>query len=94
MIRGRSLSAVVLSYEWPVWVFLNGRLHFGVGNVFDEHFEGFDAEDLRMSFGVGVQPTLGGDTPFELSVAFGTDTFRNGPDVVSFRFVVGVNNAL
>ncbi|MBW2463428.1 MAG: BamA/TamA family outer membrane protein, partial [Deltaproteobacteria bacterium] len=94
LVRGRSLAAMVASYEWPIWVFLNGRMHFGVGNVFDEHLAGFDAEDLRMSFGVGFEPTIDGESNFELAVAFGTDTFRNGPGVQSFRFVIGVNNDL
>jgi hypothetical protein len=95
-IRGRSMAALTAAYEWPVWVFLHGRLFFAVGNAFDEYLEDFEAEDLRMSFGLGVEPTVGdgGELPFELSFALGTETFDDGADITSFRFFVGTRNAL
>ncbi|MFK7992284.1 MAG: BamA/TamA family outer membrane protein [Sandaracinaceae bacterium] len=94
MLRGRSVIALTAEYEWPVWVFLNGRLHFSVGNVFGEYYDDISMEDMRMSFGVGLEPALGGEVPFEVALAFGSETFANGADITSVRFFVGARNGL
>ena len=94
LIRGRSMAALTAAYTWPIWVFLDGRFHFTVGNAFDENLEGFDVENLRMSFGLGIEPTLGGELPFEFTVALGTDTFDEGAGITSVRLFVGARNAL
>jgi hypothetical protein len=94
LLRGESIAVVTLEYAWPIWALINGRLHLAAGNAFARHFEDFDAERLRLSFGLGIEPRIGGEHPFELTVAFGTDTFEHGATVDSVRFVFGARNAL
>ena len=93
-VLGSSVAVVHLEYAWPLWAFLDGALHFAVGNAFGDRFADFDFERLRMSFGVHIAPRVGGEHFFELGVAFGTETFARGGDVTSVRFVIGGRNAL
>lgn len=88
-LYGSTLASLSLEYVWPVWAFLDGTLHFDVGNVFDRTFADFDLERLRMSFGVLLAPRASGDHLFELGLSFGTDTFARGAGIVSVRFVIG-----
>jgi outer membrane protein assembly factor BamA len=93
-IRGFSAAAATLSYQYPIWVLLDARLFLAAGNAFGEHLEGFDVEDLRLAFGLSIQPRLPGGVPFDLQLAFGTETFARGADVISVRFVIGNWNRL
>ncbi|UJR83054.1 Hypothetical protein I5071_51200 [Sandaracinus amylolyticus] len=93
-LRGESVAAMTLEYAWPVWVFLNGRLHVTCGNAFERHFADFAVERLRLSFGLGLEPRIAGEHPFDLQIALGTSTFENGTSVESVRFVVGARNGL
>jgi len=89
---GRSAVGAQLSYSWPVWVWLDGSLDYSVGNVFGEHLDGFEWDLLRSSFGLGLQATSSRDHVFEVLIAVGTDTFRDGSDLESFRFVFGATS--
>ncbi|MCA9604351.1 MAG: BamA/TamA family outer membrane protein [Myxococcales bacterium] len=93
-LYGATLASLSLEYVWPVWAFLDGSLHFDVGNVFDQSFQDFDVERLRMSFGVLLAPRASGDHLFELGLSFGTDTFARGASIVSVRFVIGARGNL
>ena len=88
-LRDRSAITATLDYEWPIWIFLSGYLRLEVGSVFGEHLEGFSFGDMRLSFGGGIRTTELGDNPFDLMLAFGTEPFRDGGSVESFRFVIG-----
>ncbi|MCA9618577.1 MAG: hypothetical protein KC731_06140, partial [Myxococcales bacterium] len=88
-LLGRSSAVAQLSYRWPIWVWLDGALHYAVGNVFGERLEGFDPRRLRQSFDFGFAASGARDHTFELLFGFGTETFDQGGDVESFRFVFG-----
>jgi hypothetical protein len=88
----RSAAVAVLEYQWPVWVWLDGALHYSVGNVFGEHLEGFATRRLRSSVGIGLRSTTARDHPFELLVAVGTRTFEQGSGIDHVRFVLGATN--
>ena len=91
---GQSAIAAVAQYEWPVSAWLNGALHVGVGDVFGEHFDGFDPDLMRLSAGLGFR--TGGnssDFRFEALVALGTDTFADGAGVEAVRLVLGGSHA-
>jgi hypothetical protein len=78
-----------LSYRWPIWVWLDGAIHYEVGNVFGKHLEDFDPRLLRQSFDFGFAASGARDHTFELLLGFGTETFDQGADVDTFRFVFG-----
>jgi len=94
LLRGASVAALTLAYAWPIWAFLDGSLHFAVGNAFGETFSDFAFDRLRMSFGVHLAPRIEGEHFFELGVALGSEPFFRGADITSVRFVVGARNAL
>lgn len=87
----RSAAVGTLTYRWPIWVYLDGNLHYAVGNVFGEHLAGFDARLMRSSFGIGMSSAASPDNPFEALLAFGTRTFQDGAGVESVRFVFGTS---
>lgn len=87
----RSAAVTTLTYRWPIWVYLDGNLHYAVGNVFGEHLAGLDARLLRSSFGVGVSSATSSDNPFEALLAFGTRPFGAGGEVENVRFVFGTS---
>ncbi len=89
---GRSDAVAQLDYQYPIWVWLDGALHYAVGNVFGDDLEGFELELLRQSFGMGVRSTGNRDHAFELLVAFGTETFRSGGEIEHVRLVVGATS--
>jgi len=91
-LYGRSATALALTYTWPIWVWLDGRMGAAVGNVFDAGFRGFDTKLLRLVSGIGVQSAGSADHRFELLVGFGTETFDQGARVDSFRLVLGGTN--
>jgi Omp85 superfamily domain len=88
-LLGRSSAVGQIDYSWPIWVFLDGVVHYAVGNVFGERLSGFDVEKMRQSFGFGLRANSSRDHSFELLFAGGTDTFERGADLESFRFVFG-----
>jgi hypothetical protein len=88
-LRDRSASVALLEYSWPVWVWLDGSLHYAVGNVFGEHLSGWDVSRLRSSFGIGIQSNRAQDTPFQLLLALGTRSFENSSTIDSVRIAVG-----
>ncbi len=85
----RSSAVVELSYRWPIWVSIDGELKYETGNVFGKRLEGFAFEKLRQSFGFGFSTVGSQDNVFELLLALGTETFEQGGDIDSFRFVFG-----
>ncbi len=88
----RSSAVAQLSYEWPIWVWLDGAMHYSVGNVFGEHLDGLEAKRLRQSFGMGIRAAGSRDHAFEMLLAFGTDTFERGGEIESVRFVLGATS--
>lgn len=88
----RSAAAAVLEYQWPVWVWLDGALHYGIGNVFGEHLSGFELGLLRQSYGLGLRATSRRDHSFELMIAFGSQTLDDGGDIENVRFVLGATS--
>lgn len=88
-LYGRSAAAVTLQYRWPVWVKLDGSIQLSVGNVFDEHFNDFEPELLRFSAAIGVESIGSRDSAVELLLGLGSETFRHGGQITSFRFILG-----
>jgi hypothetical protein len=88
----RSAAVAQLSYEWPVWVFLDGGLHYAVGNVFGEHLDGFEPGLLRQSFTLGLRSNTSRDHPFEILLGFGTKTFDEGSELDSLRIQFGATS--
>jgi hypothetical protein len=88
-LLGRSAVAATLQYEWPVWAFLTGIAQAGAGDVFGEHFDGFEMGRMRGSVGMGVRSVGVGDHRFELLVALGTSPFNDGMSIDSVRIVFG-----
>ncbi|HTV25559.1 MAG TPA: hypothetical protein VMG12_42980 [Polyangiaceae bacterium] len=87
----RSAAVGTLTYRWPIWVYLDGNLHYAVGNVFGAQLAGFEPELLRSSFGIGVSSAASSDNPFEALLALGTRPFQDGGGVESVRFVFGTS---
>ena len=87
----RSATVATLTYRWPIWVYLDGDLHYAVGNVFGEHLAGLEPELLRSSFGIGASTASSSDNPFEALLAFGTRPFQDGGGVESVRIVLGAS---
>jgi hypothetical protein len=89
---GASSATASLFYEWPIWIWLDGAIHFGVGNVFGPHLEDFEARLLRLSWGIGIRSTGSPDHQVGLEIGFGTETIQDGLDVTSLRIAVGGTN--
>ncbi len=85
----RSAVAVQADYQYPIWVWLDGHIHYAVGNVFGPRLEGFEPELLRSSFGMGFRSAGSRDHVFEVLAAFGTAAFDDGSEIESFRLLVG-----
>ncbi|MEM7135486.1 MAG: hypothetical protein AAF500_02850 [Myxococcota bacterium] len=90
-LSGDSASVLNFQFTWPIWIQLDGKIHFAVGNVFDGHLSNFAFDDLRMSFGAGIQAHGAESTGFELMVGGGTETFAQGASVTTVRFVLGAS---
>ena len=45
---GASAATASLYYQWPIWVWLDGTIHLGVGNVFDVLRAGIDSTLLAL----------------------------------------------
>jgi hypothetical protein len=90
----RSATSATLTYRWPIWVFLDGNVHYAVGNVFGPHLDGFRPGLLRSSFGIGIDSAGSSDHPFEVLLAFGTAPFDEGARIENLRFVFGTRSEL
>ena len=90
----RSAVVATANYVWPVWVFLNGVVQADVGNVFGEHFDGFDARLARLSTAIGIRSNGSPESGLEVLVAGATDPFENGFHYSSFRLVIGSHHGL
>ncbi len=88
-LLGRSAAVAALEYRWPVWAFLDGVMQAGVGNVFGEHLEDFQPQLMRFSFSGGLRTSNHRDHSFNLLLGFGTETFEDGADLTSVRFLFG-----
>ena len=88
----RSALVAQLEYQWPIWVWADGALHYSVGNVFGEHLESFEAKLLRQSFGMGFRTVSSRDHVFEILLAFGSETFDDGAAIEHVRFVFGATS--
>lgn len=88
-LLGRSTASTTLEYRWPIWIWLDGIAHYGVGNAFGPSFQGLSIGTMRQSFGVGMRTRSRAEHGFELLVAGGTRTFDEGGAPESLRFVLG-----
>jgi hypothetical protein len=57
--------------------------------VFDKHFKDFNLDLMRMSFALGFRATGAPDHNFQVLVGVGTETFRSGTALTSFRLSIG-----
>ncbi|HEX3593503.1 MAG TPA: hypothetical protein VHU80_00315, partial [Polyangiaceae bacterium] len=89
---GASSATASLYYEWPIWVWLDGTIHLGIGNVFDNGLSDFNAKLFRLSSGIGIRSTNSPDHQLGIEVGFGTETIQDGLDVTSFRLAIGGTN--
>ena len=89
-LTGRSATAADLSYSWPIWIWLDGSMHFEVGNVFGEHLAGFEAKKLRWSGSIGFESAgMATENPLQVMVGVGSETFEQGGGIETFRLVLG-----
>lgn len=89
---GRSALAATLRYRWPIWIWLDGSLQVGVGNVFGPHWDDFEPRLLRFSSAIGVESIGSPDSSLELLFGIGSETFAHGTQITSLRFVIGSNH--
>jgi hypothetical protein len=85
----RSALVATAQYTWPVWVMLDGVASFSAGNVWGQHFDGFDPKMARLSASLGVRSSGDRDTGFEATFAVGTEPLDQKFTVNSFRLVLG-----
>jgi hypothetical protein len=88
----RSAAVAAAHYLWPIGPWLAGTIEAAVGNVFDEHLQGFRPGRLRFSGDIGLSSQGNGDYPLELTFGMGTETFERGGQVDSFRATLSVNH--
>ncbi len=91
-LRGRSAAVAQLEYQWPIWVWLDGKMQYEVGNVFGPRLEGFEMGKLRQSFGLGLAANNARDHAFEILVGAGSRTFESGAAFEHLRLVVGASS--
>jgi hypothetical protein len=89
---GRSAAAAALHYVWPIAPWLGGNIEAALGNVFDEHLEGFRPELLRFSGDVGISTIGVSDYPIEVVVGIGSETFEHGGQIDSLRIQLSANH--
>jgi len=90
-LLGRSAAALTLQYSWPVWVQLGGMIQLSIGNVFGTHLEDFDPELLRFSGSIGIESLGARDSAIQLMLGLGSETFAQGGEITSFRFIFGTH---
>lgn len=88
-LTGRSTAAAQLGYCWPIWLGLDARARFSVGNAFGDHLAGLAARKLRMSGDIGLTTASGHHPGFDLLFGVGTETFEQGSHVTSVRIAIG-----
>jgi hypothetical protein len=88
-MTGRSTAAAELGYSWPIWLGLDARARFAVGNAFGAHLAGLSPNQLRMSGDLGLTTDTDHERGFALLVGIGTETFEHGSDVTSVRVMFG-----
>jgi hypothetical protein len=88
----RSALVVLAEYRWPVWVWVDGVLHYAAGNVFGRQLDAFRAPLLRQSFGLGLRANSSRDHALEALIAFGTRTFEAGGGIENVRAVLGATS--
>jgi hypothetical protein len=89
-LTDRSAVAADLAYTWPIWIWLDGSMHFEVGNVFGEHLAGFETKKLRWSGSIGFESAgMATENPLQVMVGVGSETFEQGGGIESFRLVLG-----
>lgn len=92
-LAGRSAAVAMMEYRYPIWAFLDGSAQIAVGNVFDEHLEGFEPENLRFSFAFGIRAAGDRDHVFSVLVGAGTETFGQGAHLNEARLLLGATRA-
>jgi hypothetical protein len=85
----RSALTATLEYRWPIWSFLDGAADVAIGNVYGEHFKGFEPDLLRMSWNVGFRSNGARDHSFNVMIGSGTETFKDGATMNDLRFEFG-----
>jgi hypothetical protein len=88
-MNGRSVVTGGAAYTWPVWTWLDGQARVAVGNAFDEHFDGFAPDKLRLSADIGITTTAGHAAAIQLIIGVGTETFEQGGRITSVRAALG-----
>jgi hypothetical protein len=88
----RSAIAAMAHYMWPIGPWLDGTMRAAVGNVFDEHLQGFRPGRLRFSGDIGISSVGVGEYPIELIFGLGSETFEQGAEIDSFRATLAVNH--
>lgn len=91
-LRDRSAVVGVVEYQWPVWVWLDGKIQYEVGNVFGTQLQGFELGQLRQSFGLGLAANNARDHAFELYAGAGSRPFDEGAQIDSVRILVGASS--
>ncbi len=89
---GRSAAVTQLEYRYPIWAFLDGAARVAVGNVFNEHLEGLEPENLRLSFDFGIRAAGQRDHAFSVLVGAGTETFGQGGRLNEARLLLGATS--
>lgn len=93
-MTGRSTAAAQLGYSWPVWLGLDARTRFTLGNAFGAHLDGLAARKLRMSGDIGLTTSTDPDSGLEILVGLGSETFEQGADITSVRVMLGAKRSL
>ncbi len=88
-LLGRSAAVATVEYRYPIWAFLDGDAQFAVGNVFNEHLDGLEPKNLRLSFDFGVRAVGDRDHSFSLLVGAGSETFGQGTRLNEVRLLIG-----
>jgi hypothetical protein len=82
----RSASIVSARYVWPVGPNLDGNLDAAVGNVFDEHLQGFRPSLLRFSGDLGLAVTVSAIIRSNSYSASGRRRSSGAPRSIRFAF--------
>lgn len=88
----RSAFITTLQYQWPIWIWLDGTMHVAAGNVFGAGLQDFKPSLLRISSGIGLRTNTSPDNQLEILVGMGTETFKDGAQVDSFRLAIGATH--
>jgi hypothetical protein len=93
-LRDRSALVARLAWHWPVFAFVDGVAAVAFGNVFDAHLSNFSPDLLRLSAEAGFESRGSGSSGFVFVMGIGTETFRDGLRLTSFRLSFGVKYGL